>query len=69
MSITPTFTTTGGGSTTIALDTAGLTQYAGSFTVLNASRDGNLAGSLKSISIDEDGILSGNFSNGESRGL
>ena len=67
--ITPTFTDPDGGSSTITLDISGLTQYAGNNTVRRITRNGNVEGSLQSISFNQDGIISGNFSNGESKSL
>jgi len=69
VTVAPTYTLPGGGAGSIALDIAGLDQFAGTFSVLSTSRDGNVAGQLQSLSVDEDGVISGNFTNGESRGL
>lgn len=47
----------------INVDLSGLTQYSGSSTI-NASADGNAAGTLKSISIDSSGVITGTYTNG-----
>lgn len=54
------------GSTTpqsISIDFSSLTQYAGNNTV-KGSADGNAAGTLKSVSIDSSGIITGVYTNG-----
>lgn len=48
---------------TIVIDRSNLTQYSGSSTI-NASADGNAAGTLSSISVDSSGIISGTYTNG-----
>ena len=56
----------GAGVTTpqpVALSFADVTQYAGSNTV-NASADGNAAGTLSSLSIDASGTITGTYTNG-----
>ena len=50
----------------VALNLAGLTQYAGSTTAF-ASNDGNAAGTLKSVSIDSNGVITGTYTNGINR--
>lgn len=50
----------------VALNLAALTQYAGSSTAY-ASGDGNAAGTLKSISIDSNGVITGTYTNGINR--
>ena len=47
----------------VALSFADVTQYAGSNTV-NASGDGNAAGTLSSLSIDASGTITGTYTNG-----
>ncbi len=49
---------------TVALNLAALTQYAGNSTI-NATADGNSAGTLKSISIDSTGTITGVYTNGK----
>ena len=51
------------GTQTVALDFTGLTQYAGSSTAF-ATTDGNAAGTLKSVSIDSSGVITGTYTNG-----
>ena len=48
---------------TVALDFTALTQYAGSSTAF-ATTDGNAAGTLKSVSIDSSGVITGTYTNG-----
>ena len=48
---------------TITIDFSKLTQYAGSNTV-KGNADGNAAGTLKSISIDNSGVITGTYTNG-----
>ena len=47
----------------IEMDFEGLTQYSGSNTAY-ASADGNAAGTLKSVSIDSKGVITGTYTNG-----
>lgn len=62
-------TTTGTGSNgaadgqTVTLNLSQLTQYAGSSTI-NATPDGNAAGTLSSVSVDSSGIITGTYTNG-----
>lgn len=51
------------GAQNVTLDLSSLTQYAGSSTV-NASANGNAAGTLSSVSIDSSGIITGTYTNG-----
>ena len=67
--VTPTFTEPDSGSTTVTLDISNLTQYAGNNIVRRITRNGNVEGSLQTLTFNRDGILSGNFSNGESKNL
>ena len=62
---TTTLTLTNGaaGTQTVALDFTALTQYAGSSTAF-ATIDGNAAGTLKSVSIDSSGVITGTYTNG-----
>lgn len=48
---------------TVTLDCSSLTQFAGSSTI-NGTADGNAAGTLKSVSIDSSGIITGVYTNG-----
>ncbi|MCX7913883.1 MAG: flagellar hook protein FlgE [Thermodesulfovibrionales bacterium] len=45
----------------------GTTQFASPFSVLSISQDGYAAGSLKTVTISEDGIITGIFTNGQTR--
>ncbi len=51
------------------LDLSGTTQFGTNFGVNALSQDGYSSGSLAGFSIDGEGFLSGNYSNGESRTL
>jgi flagellar hook protein FlgE len=51
---------------TLAIDVSQLTQYAGNNTI-NCITDGNSAGTLKSVSIDSSGVITGTYTNGISR--
>jgi flagellar hook protein FlgE len=55
--------TNGSKPTTISVKRSALTQYSGSSTI-NASADGNAAGTLSSISVDSSGIITGTYTNG-----
>jgi len=57
------------GATTVALDFTAMRQFGAPFNVLGFTDDGIPAGTLQDIFFDEDGILSGNFSNGRTRSL
>lgn len=48
---------------TVNIDLSALTQYSGTSTI-NAFADGNAAGTLKSISIDTSGMITGTYTNG-----
>jgi flagellar hook protein FlgE len=48
---------------TITLDCNSLTQFAGNSTI-NVTADGNAAGTLKSVSIDSSGVITGVYTNG-----
>ncbi|MEC7647816.1 MAG: flagellar hook-basal body complex protein [Pseudomonadota bacterium] len=64
-----TFSNTGGGTASVAVDFATMSQFAGGFTLLDLSADGNANGLLDSVNFDETGAVIGNFSNGVSRNL
>lgn len=49
--------------TGLVVDLTKLTQYSGSSTI-NASADGNAAGTLSSVSVDSSGIITGTYTNG-----
>lgn len=46
-----------------------VTQYASSSSLSNTSQDGNAAGSLSSMSIDKNGLITGSYSNGTTQDL
>ncbi|WP_303841843.1 flagellar hook-basal body complex protein [Selenomonas ruminantium] len=50
----------------VTVDVSQLTQYSGNNTI-NGVCDGNAAGTLKSISIDSSGVITGTYTNGVSR--
>ena len=58
-----------GGATTVAVDYANLSEFGGPFNVVGFTQNGIEQGTLQSVSFDEDGVLSGQFSNGQSRAL
>ncbi len=60
---TLTLTNGAAGTQNITMDFTGMTQYSGSNTAF-ASADGNAAGTLKSISIDSNGVITGTYTNG-----
>lgn len=62
-STTLTLTNGAYGTQSVALDLSTLTQYAGNNTV-KGSANGNAAGTLKSVSIDQSGIITGVYTNG-----
>jgi flagellar hook protein FlgE len=47
----------------------GTTQFASPFSVMNLTQNGYASGSLQNISISEDGIITGVFSNGQTRAI
>ena len=62
---TATLTLTNGANQTqqVTIDLSSLTQYAGNSTI-NATSDGNAAGTLSSVSIDSSGVIMGTYTNG-----
>ena len=56
----------GAAAQNVALSLAGLTQYSGSTTAF-AANNGNAAGTLKSVSIDSNGVITGTYTNGINR--
>ncbi len=62
-STTLTLTNGAMGTQSIAIDLSTLTQYAGNNTV-KGSANGNAAGTLKSVAIDQSGIITGVYTNG-----
>ncbi|HMK61492.1 MAG TPA: flagellar hook protein FlgE [Dissulfurispiraceae bacterium] len=55
------------GSTTF--DLTGTTQVAGSFAISNISQNGYATGSLKNVLIDDKGVVSGVYTNGQTRNI
>ncbi|MEW6417088.1 MAG: flagellar hook protein FlgE [Nitrospirota bacterium] len=60
---------TGTGETPAGNGLDGTTQFASDFAVINLSQDGYAAGSLKNLTISEDGIITGVFTNGQTRAI
>ena len=58
-----------GGATSVALDISAMRELGTEFTTLDFSQNGIPEGTLQSFSFDEDGVLSGLFSNGQTRAL
>lgn len=61
-----------GGATTpqpVTFDFTGMTQYGAPSAVIAQSQNGYAAGSLQRIAIDTDGVVTGSFTNGQSREL
>lgn len=56
-------------SQALALDFTGTTQYGRDFGVNRTTQDGFSSGSLSGMTISEDGILQGRYSNGQTRNL
>jgi flagellar hook protein FlgE len=62
----------GNGSTlnqAITVDLTGTTQYAAEFSVNSLTQNGYASGSVSSIAIGEDGVITGTFTNGQTRTL
>lgn len=60
----------GGGVTaaqSINFDHTGTMQYASNFAVLALDQDGYSSGALKNLIISDDGVMTGNFTNGQTR--
>ncbi len=60
---------TGTGETPAGDGLDGTTQFASDFAVMNLTQDGYAAGSLKNITISEDGVITGIFTNGQTRAI
>ena len=58
-----------GGTTTVDLDLSATRELGADFTVMGYSQNGIPDGELQSLSFDEEGVLSGLFSNGQTRAL
>ena len=62
-SMTLTLTNGATGTQSVTLDLTALTQYSGTRTIAG-SANGNAAGTLKSVSIDSSGVITGTYTNG-----
>jgi len=58
---------TGTGDPVVGSGLDGATQFAAPFSVLTLSQDGYASGSLKSMSLSDTGVISGVFTNGQTR--
>ncbi len=58
---------TGTGETPAGTGLDGTTQYASEYAVLNLTQDGYPAGSLRNLNIEQDGTITGIFTNGQTR--
>jgi len=58
-----------GGATSVALDLSATRELAGAFSTIDYSQNGITTGSLVSYTFDQDGVLYGTFSNGQTRAL
>lgn len=58
---------TGTGETPAGTGLDGTTQFASDFAVINLTQDGYSAGALKNVVISEDGVITGIFTNGQTR--
>jgi flagellar hook protein FlgE len=63
------FTPTGSTAQTMALNLAGTTQLSSAFSVASRSQDGASVGKLQSVSVDDAGVISASFSNGDTTAL
>jgi flagellar hook protein FlgE len=63
------FTPAGGAQQTLALNLAGSTQQASAFSITSRSQDGASVGKLQGVAVDEAGIISASFSNGDTLAL
>ncbi len=58
---------TGTGETPAGTGFDGTTQFSSEFAVMNLSQDGYASGSLKNLNIEQDGTITGVFTNGQTR--
>ncbi|WP_259779642.1 flagellar hook protein FlgE [Aestuariispira ectoiniformans] len=65
--VSASWTTPAGASNTVSVDLSGITQYAGGFELRSVDSNGIEEGFLMDVSVDNDGIVQGAFSNGLSR--
>jgi len=63
------FTITGANALNIAVDFSQMTQFGGSSTAYVSLQDGYEAGNLETVSVDSSGIITGIFTNGQSKAL
>lgn len=63
------FTPAGASKVSITMDVSALTQYGGDTTVQASTQNGNAAGALDTVTVDNSGKIVGKFSNGTSRDL
>jgi len=66
---TPNFTIAGANAITLSIDFSQLTQFGGNPTAYISFQDGYEAGSLDMVSTDSGGVLTGIFTNGQSKAL
>ena len=59
----------GGAAQSVALDLTGTTQAPSAFSVEARSQDGKSVGQLAGVTVDESGVVSANFSNGDTTAL
>lgn len=67
VNVTANWTSPAGATNTVAVDLSQITQYAGGFELRSVESNGIEEGFLEDVSVDEDGIVQGAFSNGLSR--
>jgi len=60
---------TAGATQTLTLDLSGTTQYGAKSGLTNLHQDGNSTGELTGFTVGTDGMLTGNYSNGETKAL
>ncbi|WP_244814898.1 flagellar hook protein FlgE [Caballeronia sp. Lep1P3] len=60
---------TTGATQTLTLDLSGTTQYGAKSGLTNLHQDGNSTGELTGFTVGTDGMLTGNYSNGETKAL
>ncbi|MDR5744291.1 flagellar hook protein FlgE [Caballeronia sp. LZ029] len=60
---------TSGATQTLTLDLSGTTQYGAKSGLTNLHQDGNSTGELTGFTVGSDGMLTGNYSNGETKAL
>lgn len=72
MPLAQTFTLSGGGSLSVALNLSGTVQFGSNFTVDSISQDGYPVGALNNsggFSVGSDGVIRASYSNGQSRNV